>query len=102
MCLEPFGANRQISREYVLELLKYHNKESLFRNLLEKKPADKSPHSNDSQQENTVEVPNKLEDVQCLGNLETTSNNSLTKIPRVGQEETKANYAFSKKRKRVE
>ncbi len=34
MCLLPSGANKQICREYVLELLKYHNKESLFKNLL--------------------------------------------------------------------
>lgn len=34
MCLLPSGANKQICREYVLELLKYHNKKTLFENLL--------------------------------------------------------------------
>ncbi|KAG4075335.1 hypothetical protein HA402_003126 [Bradysia odoriphaga] len=34
MCLLPSGKNKQISREYVLELLKYHNKKLLFENML--------------------------------------------------------------------
>lgn len=34
MCLLPSGNNKQISREYVLELLKYHNKKIIFENLL--------------------------------------------------------------------
>lgn len=34
MCLLPSGVNKQISREYVLELLKYHNKRILFHSLL--------------------------------------------------------------------
>ncbi|XP_037034992.1 CCA tRNA nucleotidyltransferase 1, mitochondrial-like isoform X1 [Bradysia coprophila] len=34
MCLLPSGKNKQICREYVLELLKYHNKKSLFEDML--------------------------------------------------------------------
>lgn len=95
MCLQCFGANKQISREYVLELLKYHNKKILFQNLLETEPI----YRNDCQQGKTFEPKEIFKEVQCQDDFAMISDNLFTKLPLVLQQE---NFALMKKRRKVE
>lgn len=106
MCLLPSGANRQISREYVLELLKYHDKKMLFIRLLlsESNLITRCISKSNNYQQETAEVM-IVGDEQGDGgqtNFPKNCNTSPMEVQIALRQRNESKYASLKKRLKVQ
>lgn len=86
------GRNQSVTKEYVLELLKYNNKQALFEKLQVWSPprfpvtgSMLEPH-NCSKGKMMGQVMNKLKDIWSKGNFELSADDLLKELPNILKE----------------
>lgn len=106
MCILA-GTNQNITKEYVLELLKYNNKRELFEQLQIWSPPRFPVNGNMLQSHGCSKgkmmgpVMNQLKDIWAKGNFAMTSDDLLKELPVVLKELKESNDGFVTKKPKI-